>query len=237
MWPTKHTLFCTITSTEGGESACTLRSVELLVGHVTYAISTHEYALCSGPEQPPHHNRFTALFLGLPVWAGVRRELLDFMAQGKINKGRHTDHPGGSHSIRTNQCIPPPSRIYYRPDALPAAQPTVSKHWRQLAHSDWGKDARVLLNGVTCTVSGTDEAPKLNQPGESRTSQVSLASSRWVQNPPCESMITPVSLSEGIRSQSTQYTVSQKTSHLWLAIIFTYTVRLRQFLVQMLLRK
>jgi len=29
---------------------------------------------------------------------------------------------------------PPP--IFYRPDALPAAQPTVSKHWRQLAHSD-----------------------------------------------------------------------------------------------------
>jgi len=27
----------------------------------------------------------------------------------------------------------PPS-IFYRPDALPAAQPTVSKHWRQLAH-------------------------------------------------------------------------------------------------------
>jgi len=26
--------------------------------------------------------------------------------------------------------------IFYRPDALPAAQPTVSKHWRQLAHLD-----------------------------------------------------------------------------------------------------
>jgi len=26
--------------------------------------------------------------------------------------------------------------IFYRPDALPAAKPTVSKDWRQLAHSD-----------------------------------------------------------------------------------------------------
>jgi len=26
-----------------------------------------------------HHNRFTALFLWLPGWAGARRELLDFM--------------------------------------------------------------------------------------------------------------------------------------------------------------
>ena len=43
--------------------------------------------------------------------------------------------------------------FFYRPDALLAAQPTVSKHWRQLAHSDSGEDARVLLNSVTCTVS------------------------------------------------------------------------------------
>jgi len=46
-------------------------------------------------------------------------------------KGRLTDainHPAGRHSIRTNQCPPPPSPIFYRPDALPAAQPTVSKH-------------------------------------------------------------------------------------------------------------
>ena len=32
------------------------------------------------------------------------------------------------HSIWTNLCPPPPSPIFYRPDALPAAQPTVSKH-------------------------------------------------------------------------------------------------------------
>jgi len=69
-----------------------------------------------------HYNRFTAVFLGPPGWAGARRELLDFMVQGKINGGRHTDHPSGRHSIRTNQCLPPPSpHIFYRPDALPAA--------------------------------------------------------------------------------------------------------------------
>jgi len=32
---------------------------------------------------------------GPPGWAGARRELLDFMVQGKINRGRHTDHPAG----------------------------------------------------------------------------------------------------------------------------------------------
>jgi len=32
----------------------------------------------------------------------ARRELLDFMVQGKINRGRHTNHPTGRHSIQTN---------------------------------------------------------------------------------------------------------------------------------------
>ena len=39
----------------------------------------------------PHHNRFMALSPGPLGWAGARRELLDFMVQGKINRGRHTD--------------------------------------------------------------------------------------------------------------------------------------------------
>jgi len=73
-----------------------------------------------------------ALFPGPPWWAGARRELLDFMVQGKINRRRHADNPDGRHSIRTSQCPPPPSPIFYRPDTLPAAPPTVSKHWRQL---------------------------------------------------------------------------------------------------------
>ena len=48
--------------------------------------------------------------------------------EDKIHRGRHTDHPAGRHSIRTNQCPPSPPPIFYRSDALAAAQPTVSKH-------------------------------------------------------------------------------------------------------------
>jgi len=81
--------------------------------------------------QPPHYNHFTALFPGPPGWAGARRELLDFMVQGKINRGRYSELLAGRHSIRTNQCPAPPLPCFYRPDALPAAQPTMSKHWRQ----------------------------------------------------------------------------------------------------------
>jgi len=69
------------------------------------------------------------------------------------NRGRHTDHPARHHSIRTNQCLPAPVPIFfYRPDALPATQRTASKHGRQLVHSDYREDARVLLNGVICTI-------------------------------------------------------------------------------------
>jgi len=54
---------------------------------------------------PPHHqNRFTALFLGPPTWAGARRKsLLDFMVLQSITKGRHKNNLDGHHSIRTNQ--------------------------------------------------------------------------------------------------------------------------------------
>ena len=60
------------------------------------------------------HNRFTALFPGPARWAGARREPLDFMVQGKINRCRHTDHPAGRHTIQTNQCPSPPSPIFYK---------------------------------------------------------------------------------------------------------------------------
>ena len=64
-------------------------------------------------------------------------------------KGRLTeadaDHPAGRHSIRTTQCPPPPSPIFYRPDALPAARPTLSKHWRQLVSLQRCCEIRSLL--------------------------------------------------------------------------------------------
>jgi len=56
-----------------------------------------------------HHNRFMALFSGPPRWASARTELLNFMVQGKINRGIHTDNLARCHSIRTKQCPPLPS--------------------------------------------------------------------------------------------------------------------------------
>jgi len=84
-----------------------------------------------------HTQPFYGPFLGQSGWAGARRELLDFMVQGEINRGRHTDHPAGRHPIQTNQCPPSPSpHVFLQAGCLSAAQPTMSKHWRQQAHSD-----------------------------------------------------------------------------------------------------
>jgi len=76
-------------------------------------------------KKPPHHNRFTAHFPGPHGWNGARRELMDFMVQGKINRGRHTDHPAGRHSIRTNQSTSPPNSHFLQ-EGCPSCRPTNS---------------------------------------------------------------------------------------------------------------
>jgi len=122
-----------------------------IVFHVNYA-SYAIWLLIS----PHHHNRFTALFPGPPRWVGARRELLGFMVQGRLTESdtltiRLVATPSRLTSAHLHR-----SHLFFRPDALPAAQPTMSKHWRQVVHSDEGEDARVLLNCVTCNVSIPD---------------------------------------------------------------------------------
>ena len=45
--------------------------------------------------------------------------------KGKINRGRHTDHPAGRHSVRTKQCPPPPSPHFLQV-GCPSCHPTNS---------------------------------------------------------------------------------------------------------------
>jgi len=45
--------------------------------------------------------------------------------QGKINRGRHTDHPAGRNSIPTNHCPPPPSFLFLKA-GCPSCCPTNS---------------------------------------------------------------------------------------------------------------
>ena len=114
----------------------------------------------------PHHNRFMALFQGPPRWASARRELLNFMVQGKIKRGRHTDHPAGHHSIQTNQCPPPPSTPFFtgRMPFLPPNQQcqstegtvlcnsVVKKLYRWFTNLNWILDWWVYWQANNCLV-------------------------------------------------------------------------------------
>ena len=81
------------------------------------------------------HTRLTALCLGLPGWAGTRKvkPIWILLKQETVSgsgiswticksapRSRQTTMPAPHHSV------------FYRPNDLPAAQPTASKHWRQV---------------------------------------------------------------------------------------------------------
>jgi len=88
LWPKRSYSMLDLVSTETGD--------HLWVGKPPQYVISHpgQLSLLSSPPQ---------LFYGpFSRWAGARKELWDFMMQGKINRGRHTDHPDGRHSIRTS---------------------------------------------------------------------------------------------------------------------------------------
>ena len=83
--------------------------------------------------------RLTALFPGLPGWAVTRRvgpkTNLDFTeARDSEWRWYQLGHMQVCTSLQTNNHARTPplkSQVFYRPDALPAAQPTASKQRRQ----------------------------------------------------------------------------------------------------------
>jgi len=82
--------------------------------------------------QPLHtHRHLMALCPGLPWWANTRKLKPIWI----LLKQETVSGSGITWAICSRQItIPAPQHsVFYRPDALPAAQPTASKHWRQLA--------------------------------------------------------------------------------------------------------
>jgi len=77
------------------------------------------------------HTHLTALFPGLPGWAGTRK---DFTEARDSEWQWHTLGYVQKSAPRSRQItMPAPHHsVFYRPDALPATQPIASKHWRQV---------------------------------------------------------------------------------------------------------
>jgi len=94
------------------------------------------------------HTRLTALFPGLPRWAGTRKvkPIWILLKQETVSgSGISWDICKSAPHSRQITTPAPHCSVFYRPDALPAAQPTASKHWR---HNNLiqNKHNRILKN-------------------------------------------------------------------------------------------
>ena len=81
-----------------------------------------------------HHTQpLTALCLGLPWWASTRKvKTIWILQKQETVSGSGISWVICKSAPRSRQItMPAPHHsVFYRPDALPAAQPTASKHWR-----------------------------------------------------------------------------------------------------------
>ena len=79
------------------------------------------------------HTRLTALFPGLPGWASTRKAkpIWILLKQETVSGSGISWAMCKSAPRSTQMSTPAPQQsVFYRPDALPATQPTASKHWR-----------------------------------------------------------------------------------------------------------
>ena len=93
--------------------------------HISFEISTFNFHYT--------HTRLTALFPGLPGWAGTRTvKPVWILLKQETLSGSGIHWAICKSAPRSRQITMPPAHhsVFYRPDALPATQPTVSKHRR-----------------------------------------------------------------------------------------------------------
>jgi len=87
---------------------------------------------------PQTHTYSTALCPGLPGWAGTRKvKPIGILLKQETVSGTGISWAICKSASRSRQMtmLAPHHSVFYRPVALPANQPTVSKHWRHGAHS------------------------------------------------------------------------------------------------------
>ena len=105
------------------------------------------------------YNTHTQLFYcssgicpGPPGWAGTRKVKSGRLNQSGFTGARDSEwqwHLLGNMQVCTStQTTMPTSHhsVFYRPDALPAAQPTASKHWRDEHWKDGHWSCRPLMS-------------------------------------------------------------------------------------------
>ena len=85
------------------------------------------------------HTHLTALCPGLPGWAGTRMVPIWILLKQETVSGSGINWAICKSAPRSRQITTPAPHhsVFYRLDALPAAQPTASKHWRQSEAEFW----------------------------------------------------------------------------------------------------
>ena len=79
------------------------------------------------------HTRLTALCPGLPGWAGTRKvKPIWILLKQETVGGSGISWTICKSALHSRQITTPAPHhsVFYRPDALPATQPTASKHWK-----------------------------------------------------------------------------------------------------------
>ena len=87
---------------------------------------------CLNPWSLFTYTRLTALCPGLPGWAGTRKvkSIWILLKQETEWQWQQLGRMQVCTSLQTDNHASTPPLSFYRPDALPAAQPTASKNWR-----------------------------------------------------------------------------------------------------------
>jgi len=85
-----------------------------------------------------HTHPFNGPLSGLPGWAGTRKvKPIWILLKQETVSGSSISWAICKSAPRFRQITMPAPRhsVFYRPDALPAAQPTASKHWRHITNA------------------------------------------------------------------------------------------------------
>jgi len=100
------------------------------------------------------HTRLTAVCPGLPGWAGTRKVKpiwILLKQETASGSGIRWTVCKSAPRLREKTTPAPHHSVVYRPDALPAAQPTASKHWpvdEKRAYTQSGQPERSLMSTI-----------------------------------------------------------------------------------------
>ena len=97
-----------------------------------FASVNSQHQGCGQLKQHTHTHPFNGPFPGLPGWASTRKVKPSWtLLKQETVSGSGIGWTTCKSAPRSRQItmLAPHHSVFYRPDALPAAQPTVSKHW------------------------------------------------------------------------------------------------------------